>query len=192
LFRDAKALPLEPGGAELSHLESIIYSLAGELELADMARLTAVDAYLQLLLTGALRCLAHRLSQRGTFTSCAEGRAEKLMRELLGLSEAHCHHRWRLCDYARALHLSEGYLREVCVRMTGTSPLQLIQESLIREAKRRLVDTALPIGAIAQELGFDDPAYFSRFFHVKTGLSPKQYRLSFRQKPTATLVINAL
>jgi transcriptional regulator GlxA family with amidase domain len=44
-----------------------------------------------------------------------------------------------------------------------------------------LLGSALPIGAIALELGFEDAAYFSRLFHAKSGMSPQQYRLSFGQ-----------
>ena len=60
--------------------------------------------------------------------------------------------------------MSAGHLRATCVRVTGAPPVRLIHECLIREAKRRLLGSALPIGAIALELGFEDAAYFSRLF----------------------------
>jgi AraC family transcriptional activator of pobA len=46
------------------------------------------------------------------------------------------------------------------------------------EARRDLVYTALPISQIAFQLGFSDPAYFSRFFATHAGTSPKTYRMS--------------
>lgn len=55
----------------------------------------------------------------------------------------------------------------------------------MREARHRLTATTLSIGAIALELGFEDAAYFSRLFHAKSGVSPKQYRLSRQQGTTA-------
>ena len=54
-----------------------------------------------------------------------------------------------------------------------------------REAKRRLTGSSSSIGAIALDLGFEDAAYFSRLFHAKSGMSPQQYRLSFRQNASS-------
>ena len=34
----------------------------------------------------------------------------------------------------------------------------------------------MPVSQLAFELGFDDPAYFCRFFKRQTGLSPRAYR----------------
>jgi len=47
---------------------------------------------------------------------------------------------------------------------------------VIREARRNLVYTNLPVSTIAYALGFNDPAYFSRLFSGATGLSPKSFR----------------
>ena len=53
-----------------------------------------------------------------------------------------------------------------------------------REACRRLVYVAAPVSKLAFELGFEDPAYFCRFFKRRTGASPSQYRQ--RQVAAAT------
>ena len=181
LFRDPAVLPLDPAGAELASLESTLCGLTRELDLAAATRLTAVDAYLQLLLTSAMRLSGRALAPGQPPGRAAGRRAAQLVHDFLQLTAAHCRDGWRLRDYCRALHVSAGYLRATCVRETGGSPLQLIQECRIRQAKQALLETALPIGAIALQLGFDDPAYFSRLFHVKTGLSPMQYRISFQR-----------
>ena len=47
---------------------------------------------------------------------------------------------------------------------------------IVREARRNLVYTNLPVSTIAYALGFNDPAYFSRLFSVATGLSPRSFR----------------
>lgn len=187
LFREPRTLPLARSGVAFRDLESTIASLARELSLAAAARLTAMEAYLQLLLTGALRLL-EQAAPPGTPPSevCSPGRPERLVSEFLRLAAAHGRQRWHLADYARALRVSAGYLRAACARVTGASPVQLIHEWLLREAKHRLVSTELPIGAIAQELGFEDAAYFSRLFHAKSGVSPKQYRSSYRTAPAVT------
>lgn len=184
LFREPRTLSLARSGAAFRDLEATIASLARELSLAAAARLTAMEAHLQLLLTGVLRLL-EQASPPGTLPSagCGPGRPERLVSEFLRLAAAHGRQRWHLGDYARTLRVSAGYLRAACARVTGSSPVQLIHEWLMREAKHRLVSTELPIGAIAQELGFEDAAYFSRLFHAKSGVSPKQYRSSYRTVP---------
>ena len=44
------------------------------------------------------------------------------------------------------------------------------------EAKRGLIYTTLPVSKIGFDLGFNDPAYFSRFFTRRAGMSPAAYR----------------
>jgi len=53
-----------------------------------------------------------------------------------------------------------------------------VHERLAREACRRLTYVAAPISQLAYELGFEDPAYFCRFFKRHTGHSPRDYRRS--------------
>jgi AraC family transcriptional activator of pobA len=48
----------------------------------------------------------------------------------------------------------------------------------VREARRNLVYTNLPISTVAFALGFDDPAYFSRVFACETGQSARAFRLT--------------
>lgn len=162
-------------------LAASISSLIRELRLAATARQGGMEARVQTLLAEALSLLDQALPDASGGAAGCGNRAARLVAEFVRLAEAHCRDRWRLSDYARALHVSPGHLRATCVRVTGAPPVRLIHECLIREAKRRLIGSSLPIGAIAFELGFEDPAYFSRLFHAKSGLSPQQYRLSFRQ-----------
>lgn len=58
----------------------------------------------------------------------------------------------------------------------GVSALELVHERLTREACRRLIYIAAPAARLAAELGFEDPAYFSRFFKRRMGVSPQSYR----------------
>lgn len=172
-------------------LASSISSLIRELRHAAAARQGGVEARVESLLTEALHLLNQAFPEAGDHADGAN-RPARLVAEFVRLAEAHCRDRWRLTDYARALHVSAGHLRATCVRVTGAPPVRLVHECLLREAKRRLLGSSLPIGAIALELGFEDAAYFSRLFHAKIGLSPQQYRLSFGQnaanKLTATRV----
>lgn len=59
---------------------------------------------------------------------------------------------------------------------TGENAQSLVHSRLAREAYRRLVHVAAPVSKLAFELGFEDPAYFCRFFKRHTGVSPSAYR----------------
>lgn len=167
-------------------LASGICSLIRELQVAAASRQGGVEARVQNLLAEALTLLDEASADAADRTARGD-RPARLVAEFVQLAETHCRERWRLTDYARALHVSAGHLRATCVRVTGAPPVRLIHERLIREAKRRLIGSSLPIGTIALELGFEDAAYFSRLFHAKSGLSPQQYRLSFRQNAVDNL-----
>jgi AraC family transcriptional regulator, transcriptional activator of pobA len=83
---------------------------------------------------------------------------------------------WPVERYARRLALSETSLNRLCRRLAGRSPFDMIQQRLVLEARRRLVYAASSISSIASELGFKDPAYFSRFFRRHLGVGPNNFR----------------
>ena len=46
------------------------------------------------------------------------------------------------------------------------------------DLRRLLRFSAVPVSEISYQLGFSDPAYFSRFFTRRAGMPPSQYRQS--------------
>ena len=87
-----------------------------------------------------------------------------------------------LLFYADLLSCSPEQLRESCRAWRGKSPQQLLHERQLLEAKRLLLHTSAAVKEIAFDLGFDDPAYFGRFFRRLSGRSPEVFRLEFREK----------
>ena len=83
---------------------------------------------------------------------------------------------WTVAQYAEALQTSVSTLNRVCRKSKGVAAKAIIAEKLFVEAKRSLLYTQLHVDQIAYNLGFDDPAYFSRFFKNKSGLSPTSFR----------------
>lgn len=83
---------------------------------------------------------------------------------------------WPVQRYARRLALSETSLNRLCRRLVGVTAFDLIQQRLALEARRRLVYAASSVSGIARELGFKDPAYFSRFFRRHSGIAPAEFR----------------
>ncbi len=99
-----------------------------------------------------------------------------LFRRFETLLEQHFLAHWTVSDYAAALSITPTHLSRLARAATGHAASQLILERIIREARRNLVYTNLPVGTIAYALGFNDPAYFSRLFAGATGVSPRRFR----------------
>lgn len=79
-------------------------------------------------------------------------------------------------DYARKLFISAGHLNDVVKEVSGKNAKTIINEQRILEAKRLLFWTDTPIREVAFKTGFDDPAYFTRFFKKYTGLLPSDFQ----------------
>jgi AraC-like DNA-binding protein len=55
-------------------------------------------------------------------------------------------------------------------------PARYLAEGRMRRARELLEETSMSVAAVARELGYDDPAYFSRLFRKITGRSPARVR----------------
>ena len=108
---------------------------------------------------------------------------QALFTRFLLLVEQHFLEHWPMERYASHLGLSTQRLNRLTRAGSGRSALELVHERLMREACRRLVYIAAPAASLALELGFEDPAYFSRFFKRRTGLSPQRWREAQRTPP---------
>lgn len=83
----------------------------------------------------------------------------------------------RVQDYAERLDVSPGHLNVLCHAHLARSASDEIHQRLLLEARRLLRYTDKPAFAIAQELGFADPAYFGRFFKREAGVTPRGFRV---------------
>jgi AraC family transcriptional activator of pobA len=77
---------------------------------------------------------------------------------------------------AAELGVTPARLNAACRRVAGCSSLHLMHAALLAEAKRALLYTEQPVCEVAYSLGFEDPAYFSRFFTRRTGRTPSAFR----------------
>jgi AraC family transcriptional activator of pobA len=78
--------------------------------------------------------------------------------------------------YADRIGISPAHLNALCRQSARQSALELIHERLLLEARRSLAYSTRTISAVSYALGFSDPAYFTRFFKQRAGLSPKAFR----------------
>jgi AraC family transcriptional activator of pobA len=118
--------------------------------------------------------VARELARKGEMSD-SRGNIE-LFERFEALLEQHFLAHWTVSQYAGALSITPTHLSRITHSATGRAASHLIVERIVREARRNLVYTNLPVSTIAYALGFNDPAYFSRLFSEATGLSPRRFR----------------
>ncbi|MFZ6765608.1 helix-turn-helix domain-containing protein [Undibacterium sp. Di26W] len=169
-------------------VEPLAIDLAGHPELR-----TRLESLLQNLLTEAawpqyghtlmLEWLARstllllvRLNEERRFVDQSGRRDFELFSHFRAEVEKHYKDQWQLNQYAAALRASPVSLNRLCLKLSGKSAFDITQDRLILEACRKLTYLPASIASIAYELGFQDPAYFSRLFKKRMGLTPKEFR----------------
>ncbi|WP_298367115.1 helix-turn-helix domain-containing protein [uncultured Lutibacter sp.] len=78
--------------------------------------------------------------------------------------------------YADALCVTTGHLSKTLKQLTGKTASQLIDDSVIMEARLLLENPQYSIAQIAENLNFSDQSFFGKYFKKHIGLSPSQYR----------------
>jgi AraC family transcriptional activator of pobA len=168
---DRPALPGEPD--EIAHLALCMHGIAFELARSAPARQTAIEVrFLELLVW------IRRLQRPDEAAADPQlpGRHAKLVARFRQVVDDHFNTKLQISDYAERLGSSVAQLRFACLKVARRTPLDILQERLFVEAKQRLLYTNTTIAEIGYQLGFDDPAYFTRFFTRHAGQSPRSFR----------------
>lgn len=137
----------------------------------------AVRAQLYEILVLLNRCYT---AQHGPVASAPTG---DLVERYVRLVQRRFARRDRVADYAASLRVSPGHLNALCRQRLRTSASTLIRERIALEARRLLLYSDLTATQIAGRLGFQDPAYFARFFRREVGLTPSAFRVRGGRRP---------
>lgn len=78
--------------------------------------------------------------------------------------------------YAEQLNKAPKTLSNLFALYSQKSPLMIIQERIIQEAKRLLIYTGKTSKEIAYFLGFEEASHFGKFFKKQTGQSPSEFK----------------
>lgn len=143
------------------------------------ARTPARALVLRGLATTLLGLVARAMSDMPVAAELTES---NLVQRFEALVEAHFLERWSVARYARALSISPTHLSRVARTATGRSASRLIDERLIREARRDLAFSSLSVKTIGYALGYADPAHFSRAFARAVGRSPRAFREQLQRR----------
>lgn len=82
---------------------------------------------------------------------------------------------YELKEIADIICLHPGHLSKVIKLETGHHACYFYEQRILQEAKRLLIDTALPIKIIAHTLDYD-VSNFTKFFKRFSGMTPSQFR----------------
>lgn len=81
-------------------------------------------------------------------------------------------------QYAEAMRITLPHLCSTIRLASERTAADIINDAILTDAKAQLKLTALQIKEIALSLGFDNVAFFNRFFKTHIGVTPKVYRAS--------------
>ncbi|KJZ20099.1 helix-turn-helix domain-containing protein [Loktanella sp. S4079] len=81
-----------------------------------------------------------------------------------------------VADYAADLNVTPTHLTRCCQQTCGRSALKLLNERIHYEACTLLCETRASVQDIADRLGFQSAAYFTRTFKDRTGATPTHFR----------------
>lgn len=84
-----------------------------------------------------------------------------------------------LADVGKITFFSPVYCDTIFKKETGKSVIDYLLDERISEAKKLLIEGALPLKQISEAVGITDYNYFSRLFKKRTGYTPTEYRKNF-------------
>lgn len=109
------------------------------------------------------------------------GEVHRILQSFRQMVEVNFRSQMTIPQYAFELGMTHSRLHAVCQRSLSRTPLQLLHQRRLHEAKLRLERSGDTVQEIANQLGFDDATNFSHFFKKNIGLPPGAYRKLVRE-----------
>ena len=102
---------------------------------------------------------------------------DRSMRLIMSYMAAHfCDADVSFESLAHEVNFSVSYISALLKKRCGTSFIKMLTELRMEKAKELLLNPSLKIIDIAEQLGYNDPYYFSHCFKKHVGVPPKEYR----------------
>jgi len=127
-------------------------------------------------------CLWHFLSSflfddKFNLPEKKESKQDNVIEPSINFMQQHLSEMLRLSDIAEFVNVSVPHYSFLFRQKTGFAPMEYFIQLKMQKACQYLLFTDLRIKEIAEQLGVDDPYYFSRMFTKLMGESPKEYRI---------------
>jgi AraC family transcriptional activator of pobA len=156
--------------------ESIIYSqkqFIHEWQEDFPNKALVLNTYFQLLMAYILRLNAEN---EGNHLQ-GDNRSLHYLNQFKSLIRRHSQKNYSIKEFANLMGISAIHLNRICRSTTQKSAHDIVMDHLLNDAKMHLLNPSYTISEIAYLLNFKDPAYFSRIFKKKIGVSPKEFRM---------------
>jgi AraC-like DNA-binding protein len=178
----AGELQLEPA-LELNgrtDVESIGSAIANELRSREWGYQQAAVGLLRYLVCILTRRLGREpsLASRAAEAPSIPGDQRKwaAIQKALQFCEANFRRRFSFAEIGKSVGYSSRYLSQLMSAHLGHTLADHLHNLRLNEGRRLLEESDLSIGAIADAIGYCDPAHFTRAFSRRFGVSPRAYR----------------
>jgi AraC-like DNA-binding protein len=153
-------------------LEHLFLRMIAEFEQVETDSENIVSSYLKILITHINRIKRKNINE----TPVGRDPGYALFRQFKIEIEKKYRKEHSVQYYANTLNTQPRSLNTVSQEYAGRSAGEMIQERILLEAQRYLYHEIKNVKEIAYDLGFDDPAYFTRFFKKHTGFAPQYFK----------------
>ena len=124
-----------------------------------------------------LEALSAYIRLKGMILTTEQTDAQKLELFL----DQHYMEKLSLASISKQLHIGRTKLCALAKELSGGHTLSwLIAQRRIEAAKRLLIQSGMPVSAVAEAVGISDYNYFSKVFRSVAGVTPSQFRKNAR------------
>ena len=166
-------LKLDPDA--IKKVEIQINQIKEEMINGELAQYELLLSHLKILLINVSRAKIAQEHGSG-FLKDAKNTEPFVLQNLKKHIEEHFRTKHTTSEYADLLNITPKALTKATKKLYNKTTTDLISERIIIEAKRELYLTDKQVKLIANELGYKDEYYFSRFFKNYADVSPQMYR----------------
>ena len=169
----ALKLSLEPGGAA-EWIRSTFQYAAGEVAAGRPGSETVLAKLSELLFVEAVRRYAEALPEGQT--GWLAGLRDPYVARALAVIHGDVARPWTVEDLGREAGLSRSALADRFIRLIGIPPMHYVANWRMQVASQRLRDPNASLAQIAEIVGYESEAAFSRAFKKAVGTSPATWR----------------
>ncbi|PLK43337.1 helix-turn-helix domain-containing protein [Emticicia sp. TH156] len=177
LFNNINKMPMvRVADEEIMAIDPLFNSIDEEFGLNDTSQEEMIRTYLKQLLIKSTRIWKKQHLGQELLQSNNE---LDFFRRFSVLVDAYYKEKHSVADYADLLSMAAKTITNKFKRLNLPQPNEVIKDRIVLEAKRLLIHTSMTAKEIAYQLGYEDPAYFSRQFLQKTGESPSNFKKKY-------------